>query len=101
MTKDEDESTAALRSSSRPWKGIFLTFTGVENKVGCLKGYRLIKVALAALAQELGALIDNALTVEVTHVIASGFGSPKYMVCLDCPRTEAVRLGTPNTHHVP
>jgi hypothetical protein len=30
---DEDMSSAALRNVERPWKGIVITFTGVEQKV--------------------------------------------------------------------
>lgn len=29
-------STAALRMTSRPWKDVVITFTGVENKVSVL-----------------------------------------------------------------
>jgi hypothetical protein len=31
---DEDMSSAALRNVERPWKGVVITFTGVEQKVG-------------------------------------------------------------------
>ena len=30
---DEDMSSAALRNVERPWKGVVITFTGVEQKV--------------------------------------------------------------------
>jgi hypothetical protein len=32
------------------------------------------------MATKLGATIESALTVSVTHVVASGFGSAKYAV---------------------
>ncbi len=35
---------------------------------------------LTGLAKEIGALVESALTVTVTHVVASGFGSAKYLV---------------------
>ena len=31
---DEDMSSAALRNVERAWKGVVITFTGVEQKVG-------------------------------------------------------------------
>jgi DNA replication regulator DPB11 len=32
--EDEDESTMALRGiTEKPWKGVVITFTGIENKV--------------------------------------------------------------------
>lgn len=31
---DEEVSTAALRNVVKPWKGVVITFTGVERKVG-------------------------------------------------------------------
>ena len=37
---------------------------------------------MAALAIELGAKVESALTVHVTHVVAGGFGSDKYYVSL-------------------
>ncbi|WVF72304.1 hypothetical protein IAT40_007117 [Kwoniella sp. CBS 6097] len=70
--EDEESSTAALRRNSRPWKGIVITFTGVENKP-----------QLTALAKELGAGVESALTVNVTHVVASGFGSAKYLYAVE------------------
>ncbi|OCF35397.1 hypothetical protein I316_02947 [Kwoniella heveanensis BCC8398] len=70
--EDEETSTAALRRNSRPWKGIVITFTGVENKP-----------QLTALAKELGAGVESALTVNVTHVVASGFGSAKYLYAVE------------------
>ncbi|WVW83245.1 hypothetical protein I302_105264 [Kwoniella bestiolae CBS 10118] len=70
--EDEESSTAALRRNSKPWKGITITFTGVENKP-----------ALSALAKELGATVENALTIHVTHVVAVGYGSPKYLYAVE------------------
>jgi hypothetical protein len=35
---------------------------------------------MSALAIELGARVESALTVHVTHVVAGGFGSDKYYV---------------------
>ncbi|WWD01536.1 hypothetical protein V866_008481 [Kwoniella sp. B9012] len=70
--EDEESSTAALRRNSKPWKGVTITFTGVENKP-----------ALAALAKELGATVENALTIHVTHVVAVGYGSPKYLYAVE------------------
>jgi len=37
---------------------------------------------MSALAIELGARVESALTVHVTHVVAGGFGSDKYYVSL-------------------
>ena len=37
---------------------------------------------MSALAIELGAWVESALTVHVTHVVAGGFGSDKYYVSL-------------------
>jgi hypothetical protein len=39
---DEEVSTAALRNVERPWKGVVITFTGVEQKVS----FRLRRVGL-------------------------------------------------------
>jgi len=39
---------------------------------------------MAALAIELGAKVESALTVHVTHVVAGGFGSDKYYVSFLC-----------------
>ncbi|WWD15806.1 hypothetical protein CI109_100230 [Kwoniella shandongensis] len=66
-TEDEETSTAALRKSSKPWKGVVITFTGVDNKPHYTQ-----------LAKELGASVESALTVHVTHVVAIGYGSAKY-----------------------
>jgi len=30
---DDDTSTAGLRNATKPWKGVVITFTGVEEKV--------------------------------------------------------------------
>nr|XP_018263947.1 uncharacterized protein I303_03824 [Kwoniella dejecticola CBS 10117]OBR86105.1 hypothetical protein I303_03824 [Kwoniella dejecticola CBS 10117] len=62
----------ALRRNSKPWKGITITFTGVEAKA-----------ALTALAKELGATVENALTIHVTHVVAIGYGSAKYLYAVE------------------
>lgn len=35
---------------------------------------------LSEQAKELGAIVENALTISVTHVVAAGYGSPKYLV---------------------
>jgi hypothetical protein len=40
------------------------------------------------MATKLGATIESALTVSVTHVVASGFGSAKYAVS-DAPLSMA------------
>lgn len=41
--EDEDDSSRAMRGSTeKPWKGVVITFTGIENKVGgfiCMYGY--------------------------------------------------------------
>ncbi|KAK8869919.1 hypothetical protein IAR55_000487 [Kwoniella newhampshirensis] len=66
-TEDEETSTAALRQNLKPWKAVTITFTGVENKP-----------QLTQLARELGATVESALTVHVTHVVAISYGSPKY-----------------------
>jgi hypothetical protein len=39
---------------------------------------------MSALAIELGARVESALTVHVTHVVAGGFGSDKYYVSIPC-----------------
>ncbi|WWC85363.1 uncharacterized protein L201_000226 [Kwoniella dendrophila CBS 6074] len=70
--EDEESSTAALRRNSKPWKGITITFTGVENKP-----------ALTVLAKELGAVVENALTIHVTHVVAVGHDSAKYLYAVE------------------
>jgi len=56
-------------ASNKPWRGFVVTFSGIEDKP-----------ALAKLARELGAEVESALTVKVTHVVAQGFTSPKYHV---------------------
>ena len=38
--EDEEMSTAALRIAGKPWKGVVITFTGVEDKVGSLSQAR-------------------------------------------------------------
>lgn len=68
----DDEAGPSLSSGAKPWKGITVTFTGVEEKP-----------KLSALVKELGGKVENALTVNVTHVIASGFGSAKYMYAIE------------------
>ncbi|WVR05087.1 hypothetical protein IAU60_002099 [Kwoniella sp. DSM 27419] len=70
--EDEETSTAALRNDSRPWKRVVITFTGVENKP-----------YLTGLAKELGAAVESALTIHVTHVVASGYGSAKYNYAIE------------------
>lgn len=35
---------------------------------------------LSEMVRELGGTVESALTISVTHVVAVGFGSPKYMV---------------------
>ncbi|WWC69573.1 uncharacterized protein I206_103516 [Kwoniella pini CBS 10737] len=70
--EDEETSTEALRRNSKPWKGITITFTGVESKA-----------ALTALAKELGGTVENALTIHVTHVVAVGYGSAKYLYAVE------------------
>jgi DNA replication regulator DPB11 len=56
-------------AADRPWTGLVVTFTGVEAKP-----------ALSMLVQDMGGTVESALTVKVTHVVASGTGSPKYLV---------------------
>lgn len=58
-----------MGGTDKPWRGITITFTGVDDKP-----------ALAKLVKDLGGEIETALTVNVTHVVAPGFGSPKYLV---------------------
>lgn len=41
------------------------------------------KPRLSAFVKELGGQVENALTVNVTHVIASGSGSAKYMYAIE------------------
>ncbi|ODN84798.1 hypothetical protein L202_00668 [Cryptococcus amylolentus CBS 6039] len=55
------------RKNAKPWKGVHLTFTGVENKAH-----------LMGLARELGANTESALTKSVTHVVAVACQSAKY-----------------------
>lgn len=66
-----DESEISMSSGSKPWAGITITFTGVDEKS-----------ALVKLVAALGGKTESALTVNVTHVVAPGFGSPKYLVGL-------------------
>lgn len=75
-------------SSDRPWRGIVVTFTGVEEKP-----------ALSALVKELGGDVESALTIKVTHVVASGYGSPKYLVSVYITTLMAVRRRAPYTCH--
>lgn len=84
---DEEVSTAALRNVVKPWKGVVITFTGVDRKVcsrlscsWCKDQTDDLQTQFAALAIELGARIENALTVHVTHVVAVSCGSDKYKV---------------------
>lgn len=67
-----DEAGPSLSSGAKPWKDITVTFTGVDEKP-----------KLSALVKELGGKVENALTVNVTHVIAQGFGSAKYMYAIE------------------
>ncbi|KAK4687729.1 DNA replication regulator DPB11, partial [Tremellales sp. Uapishka_1] len=69
---DEETSTAALKKHTKPWKGIVITFTGVDNKP-----------ELSKMAKELCAGVENALTVNVTHVVASGYDSAKYLYAVE------------------
>lgn len=41
----------------------------------------LAQQELSVMAKELGAAVESALTIAVTHVVASGYGSAKYLVC--------------------
>ncbi|OWZ71337.1 hypothetical protein AYX14_03267 [Cryptococcus neoformans] len=68
---EDEEVINHSRQSARPWKGVFITFTGVENKA-----------QLSGLARELGAEVDTALTRSITHVIAVSYESPKYQFAL-------------------
>ncbi|GMK55402.1 hypothetical protein CspeluHIS016_0204580 [Cutaneotrichosporon spelunceum] len=68
----EDEDVVALDGTDRPWNGITVTFTGVEDKAG-----------LTALVRKLGGSVESALTVSTTHVVAPGFGSPKYLYAIE------------------
>lgn len=83
------------KGSRRPWESVILTFTGVENKVRPVHendtASRHVtrmstdeKGDLAKMAKQLGAHTESALTVNVTHVVASGFASAKYLVCQLC-----------------
>lgn len=58
-----------LGSGTKPWTSVVVTFTGVDDKPG-----------LSKLVVALGGAVESALTVKVTHVIASGPGSAKYLV---------------------
>lgn len=66
---DVDNDLRIGSTSSLPWSGIVLTFTGVEGKT-----------ELGKMVRSLGGVVETALTIKVTHVIAKGFGSPKYLV---------------------
>ncbi|BEI85351.1 hypothetical protein CcaverHIS002_0507520 [Cutaneotrichosporon cavernicola] len=68
----EDEGDAPLDGTDRPWSSITITFTGVEDKVG-----------LSEIVRKLGGSIESALTVSTTHVVAPGFGSPKYLYAIE------------------
>ncbi|ODO03446.1 hypothetical protein L198_02293 [Cryptococcus wingfieldii CBS 7118] len=63
----EDQLQRQSRRNAKPWKGVHLTFTGVENKAH-----------LMGLARELGAITESALTKSVTHVVAVACQSAKY-----------------------
>lgn len=68
-------------STNLPWHGITITFTGVDDKPG-----------LSRFVKALGGEIESALTVNVTHVVAPGFGTPKYNVgCWLIEELNAVR----------
>ncbi|WVQ71544.1 hypothetical protein IAR50_001083 [Cryptococcus sp. DSM 104548] len=60
------------RKNARPWKGVHITLTGVENKAH-----------LSGLAKELGAVIESALTKSVTHVVAIKCESAKYFYAVE------------------
>ncbi|KIR96761.1 DNA replication regulator DPB11 [Cryptococcus deuterogattii 2001/935-1] len=68
---DDEREWNILHQSAKPWKGVFITFTGVENKA-----------QLSRLARELGAEVDTALTRSITHVVAVSYESPKYQFAL-------------------
>ncbi|KIR32357.1 DNA replication regulator DPB11 [Cryptococcus deuterogattii MMRL2647] len=68
---DDEQEWNILHQSAKPWKGVFITFTGVENKA-----------QLSRLARELGAEVDTALTRSITHVVAVSYESPKYQFAL-------------------
>lgn len=68
---EDEEVRIHSHQSERPWKGVFITFTGVENKA-----------QLSSLARELGAEVDTALTRSITHVVAVSYESPKYQFAL-------------------
>lgn len=71
LTPDADDTPVAANGTDRPWNGITITFTGVEDKP-----------RLSKLVGKLGGNIESALTISTTHVVAPGFGSPKYLVSL-------------------
>lgn len=56
------------------------------------------------MAKELGASVVAALTIDVTHVVAEGFSSPKYTVspgCNDDGRVEADFTKYAVEHRIP
>ncbi|RXK38351.1 hypothetical protein M231_04393 [Tremella mesenterica] len=70
--EDSELTNVALQNGSKPWKNVVITFTGVEDKV-----------RLSGLARELGARVESALTIHVTHIVAVGFTSEKYQYALE------------------
>ncbi|ORX39769.1 hypothetical protein BD324DRAFT_233372 [Kockovaella imperatae] len=71
--QDEDESgPVETGESSKPWQDVVITITGQEDKVH-----------LSSLIRELGGTVESALTVRVTHVIASAHNSAKYVYAVE------------------
>ena len=107
---DDEMIGMDVAETSKPFKDVVITITGAEDKVsgvrssvlphrgdhlsgllvskpgaGWTEGMRtiltfLFQAYLTGLVRELGGRVESALTIHVTHVIASSYGSPKYAV---------------------
>lgn len=84
----ETQDDATLDTCPRPFKGVILCATGIQDKVRYCTGYvfEILNVSLQPTlfkqALELGATSTSALTSRVTHLLAADHGGAKYWVSL-------------------
>jgi DNA replication regulator DPB11 len=84
----ETQDDAMLDTCPRPFKGVVLCATGIQDKVcyytGCISEILTVSFqpTLFKQALELGATSTSAFTSRVTHLLAADHGGAKYRVCL-------------------
>jgi len=84
----ETQDDAMLDTCPRPFKGVVLCGTGIQDKARYYTSYILeilnvlLQPTLFKQALELGATSTSAFTSSVTHLLAADHGGAKYWVCL-------------------